>query len=81
MFDLSSISKNLKKRISVRLSRDKKPYLSHLILMIAITTSDLYRSYTRIFIVKKEDAIILRDIKIRIDRVVENKATNKVIGA
>ena len=72
-FHLSSISKNLRrKRILVRLSSSEKTYLSHLILAIAVTTSGLYRSFTRTFIVEEEeDAIVLRDIKIRIDGVVE----------
>ena len=79
-FGLSSILKNLRKRILVCLSRDKKPYLSYLILAIVVITSDLYRSYIRTFIVEEEDVVVLRDIKMRIGRVVENKAINKVIG-
>ena len=90
-FDLSSISKNLRrKRISVPLSRGEKIYLSHPIFAIAATTFDLYRSFIRTFIInKKEDAIVLRDIKMRIDEAIkqwssgamENKAADKAIGA
>lgn len=31
--------------------------------------------------VEEEDAVVLRDVKMRIGGAVENKATNKVIGA
>ncbi len=72
-FGLSSISKNLRrKRTSVRLSSDEKTHLSHLILAIAATTSGLHRSFARTFMVEEEeDAVVLRDVEMRIDGAVE----------
>ena len=69
-FDLFSISKNLRrKRISVSLFSNEKTHLSYFIFAIVATTFDLYRSFTRIFIVReKEDVVILRDVKIRIEK-------------
>lgn len=71
-FGLSSISKNLRrKRTSVRLSRGEKTHLSHPILAIAATTSGLHRSFARIFMVEEEDAVVLRDVKMRTGGAVE----------
>ena len=71
-FGLSSISKKLRKRTSVRLSSGEKTHLSHLILAIAATTSGLHRSFARTFMAEEEkDAVILRDVKMRIDGAVE----------
>ena len=73
-FGLSFISKNLRrKRTSVRLFSGKKTYLTHLILAIAATTSGLHRSFARTFMVEEvEDAIVLRDVEMRIDRTAEH---------
>lgn len=73
IFGLFSILKNLRrKRILIRLFSGEKIYLSHLILAIAITTFGLYRSFVKTFMVKKkENAIIVRDVEIRIDEVVK----------
>ena len=72
-FGLSSISKNLRrKRILVPLSSGEKIYLSHPIFAIAATTSSLYKSFVRTFIVEEEkDTVIFKDIKMRIDGVVD----------
>ena len=51
-FSLSSILKNLRKRILVPLSSGKKTYLSYPIFVIAATTSGLYRSFARTFIIE-----------------------------
>ena len=74
-FGLSSISKKLRrKRTSVRLSSGEKTHLSHLILAIAATTSGLHRSFARTFMAEEEkDAVILRDVKMRIDGAVEQR--------
>ena len=81
-FGLSSISKNLRrKRTSVRLSSGEKTHFSHLILVIAATTSGLHKSFARTFMVEEEDAVVLGDVKMRIGEAVENKAADKVIGA
>ena len=78
-FGLSSISKNLRrKRISVPLSRGEKTHLSHPIFAIAATTSGLHRSFARTFMVdEEEDAIVLRDVKMRIGGVVEQWSNGK----
>ncbi len=80
-FRLSSISKNLRrKRISVPLSSGEKTQLSHPIFAIAATTSGLQRSFARTFMMgEEEDAIILRDVKMRIE--MEIKAADKAISA
>ena len=78
-FGLSSISKNLRrKRTSVRLSSGEKTHLSHLILAIAATTSGLHRSFARTFMVEEEeDAVVLRDVKMRIGGAVEQWSSGK----
>ena len=77
-FGLSSISKNLRrKRTSVQLSSGEKPHFSHLILAIAATTSGLHRSFARTFMVEDEDAVVLKNVKMRIGGAVEIKLLTK----
>ena len=80
-FGLFSISKNLRrKRLLVSLSSDKKTHLFYSIFAIAATTFDLHRSFVRTFMMEKDDVVILKNVKMRIDGAVENKAADKMIG-
>lgn len=78
-FGLFFISKNLKKRTLIRLFNDEKTYLSYLILAIAVTTFDLHKFFVRIFMMKKkENAIVLRNVKMRIDKAASTMKQSKI---
>lgn len=83
-FGLSSTLKNLRrKKILIPLSSGEKTYLSHLIFAIVVTTSGLHRSFARTCMVgEEEDAVILRDVKMRIEKNRRKiKAADKAISA